>query len=183
MRDGAYVRSQRNTEPAALSSAVSTDRAPWASRPSALDLWRRHEPTRAPCSVRSRNYATDRDKHKSPILAWPLLARTSPSTPRRRRPSGPDGARSSARSRAGTAPSSRRLTSLAILRHARLKNQPGGVAERSNAAVSKTVIRASGSEVQILSPPLAELDPAWLCGVPAHRSLLRGVGQSAGRHG
>src|SRR3954454_12440207 len=30
----------------------------------------------------------------------------------------------------------------------------GGVAERSNAAVSKTVIRASGSEVQILSPPL-----------------------------
>src|SRR4051812_8956502 len=32
----------------------------------------------------------------------------------------------------------------------------GGVAERSNAAVSKTVIRASGSEVQILSPPLLD---------------------------
>ncbi len=35
----------------------------------------------------------------------------------------------------------------------------GGVAERSNAAVSKTVIRASGSEVQILSPPLFTENP------------------------
>jgi hypothetical protein len=35
----------------------------------------------------------------------------------------------------------------------------GGVAERSNAAVSKTVIRASGSEVQILSPPLFSAQP------------------------
>jgi hypothetical protein len=35
----------------------------------------------------------------------------------------------------------------------------GGVAERSNAAVSKTVIRASGSEVQILSPPFYATPP------------------------
>ncbi len=54
----------------------------------------------------------------------------------------------------------------------------GGVAERSNAAVSKTVIHANGSEVQILSPPLTESqEPAaragfWLSCVARVRSCF-----------
>src|SRR5206468_2187174 len=48
----------------------------------------------------------------------------------------------------------------------RYSSRAGGVAERSNAAVSKTVIRASGSEVQILSPPFTEPGTRLVMRVP-----------------
>jgi len=54
----AYVRARKDTEPVALLSAVSTDRPSWALRPSAYDLWMRHQPTRAPYSVRLAIYVS-----------------------------------------------------------------------------------------------------------------------------
>ena len=52
----AYARARKDTEPVALSSAAPTDRPSWALRPSAYDLWKRHQLTRAPCSVRPAIY-------------------------------------------------------------------------------------------------------------------------------
>jgi hypothetical protein len=72
-----HAGAQRNTEPVTLSSADSTDRAPWALRPSALSPWRRPRPTRAPCSVRPGSYANNRDARKFSGARSSLFARTS----------------------------------------------------------------------------------------------------------
>ena len=60
-----FAELQRNTEPVALSSTVSTNLTSWVSRPSAFGLWRRHQLTCAPCSVRTAIYASEHQQTRS----------------------------------------------------------------------------------------------------------------------
>jgi hypothetical protein len=81
---GAVIdRRKRNTEPVALSSAASTDRSPWALRPSALGPWMRPRLTRAPYSVRAASYPTCGEPQGSHGRQKTQSAQTSRSRSRR----------------------------------------------------------------------------------------------------
>ena len=63
-------------------------------------------------------------------------------------------------------------------------DQLGGVAERSNAAVSKTVTRHSAGR-EFESPPLRSTapDPAWLSGTRRSCKASKRIGGTVGRRG